>query len=186
MAMDGVERVVAAGDVGTNSVHLLVARVLTRRLSMEPRNVQRHTVLLGTVRSMSRGEDRTRRSIREVTMRYLFLLNRTEDELPEPGTPEAMELFEAYRVANEAMAAAGVLRDCAPLPPLSSSTTVRVRDGETLITDGPAAEIKEHLGGYSIVECADLDEALKWAVTMPAAASASVEVRPIIDPEVRS
>jgi hypothetical protein len=119
-------------------------------------------------------------------VRYLFLLNRLEDRLPEPGSPEAEELAEGYRVANAAMARAGVLRDCAPLPPRSSSTTVRVRDGETLVTDGPAAEIKEHLGGYAIVECADLDEALTWAATMPAAAAASVEVRPIVDVRVSS
>lgn len=119
-------------------------------------------------------------------MRYLFLLNTTEDQLPEPGTPAAAQLFEAYRAANEAMARAGALIDCAPLQPVSSSTTVRVRDGETLITDGPAAEIKEHLGGYTIVDCADLDEALKWAATIPAATSASVEVRPIIDVKVPS
>ena len=114
-------------------------------------------------------------------MRYLFLLNTTEDQLPEPGSPAAAEMFEAYRAANEAMTRAGVLVECAPLQPVSSSTTVRVRDGATLITDGPAAEIKEHLGGYAIVECADLDEALTWAATMPAAAAASVEVRPIVD-----
>jgi hypothetical protein len=57
---------------------------------------------------------------------------------------------------------------------------VRVRDGETILTDGPSAEIKEQLGGYTIVECADLDEALKWAAVMPAARDASVEVRPIV------
>jgi hypothetical protein len=119
-------------------------------------------------------------------VRYLFLLNRLEDRLPEPGSAEAAELAEGYRVANEAMARAGVLRDCAPLAPLSSSTSVRVRDGETLVTDAPAAEIKEHLGGYAIVECADLDEALTWAATMPAAAAASVEVRPIVDVRVPS
>jgi hypothetical protein len=48
------------------------------------------------------------------------------------------------------------------------------------LSDGPAAEIKEHLGGYAIVECADLDEALRWAATIPAAEHASVEVRPIV------
>jgi hypothetical protein len=119
-------------------------------------------------------------------VRYLFLLNRMEDRLPEPGTAEAAELFEGYRVANEAMARAGVLRDCAPLAPRSSSTTVRVRDGETLVTDGPAAEIKEQLGGYAVVECADLDEALRWAATMPAAAAASVEIWPIVETRVPS
>jgi hypothetical protein len=116
-------------------------------------------------------------------VRYLFLLNRTEDGLPPPGTPEAHAQFEAYRQANEAMAAAGVLVDCAPLAPRSSSTTLRVRDDEMLITDGPAAEIKEQLGGYTIVRCADLDEALKWAATIPAAREASIEIRPIIDVE---
>jgi hypothetical protein len=121
-----------------------------------------------------------------LVVRYLFLLNRTEDVLPEPGSAEADELFERYRAANEAMAKAGVLRDCAPLAPEASATTVRVRDGDTLVTDGPAAEIKEHLGGYAIVECADLDEALTWAATMPAATDASVEVRPIVAVEVPS
>jgi len=57
---------------------------------------------------------------------------------------------------------------------------VRVREGETIVTDGPSAEIKEQLGGYSIIECADLDEALKWAAAIPAARDASVEIRPIV------
>jgi len=56
-----------------------------------------------------------------------------------------------------------------------------VRDGEFLLTDGPAAEIKEQLGGCTLVDCADLDEALTWAARMPAARDASVEVRPLVD-----
>jgi hypothetical protein len=90
-------------------------------------------------------------------------------------------MYSAYRGSMDAMAEAGVLIDCAPLHPVSSSTTVRVRDGETLITDGPAAEIKEHFGGYTLIECADLDEALRWAATVPAALTGSVEVRPVIE-----
>jgi hypothetical protein len=57
---------------------------------------------------------------------------------------------------------------------------VRVRDGEALLTDGPAAEIKEQFGGYTLVECADLDEALRWAATVPTARNGSVEVRPVV------
>jgi hypothetical protein len=110
----------------------------------------------------------------------MFLLNRTTDALPEPGTAEADQMLQAYVGAVEALAKAGVLIDCAALTARSSSTTVRVRDGETILTDGPSAEIKEQLGGYTIVECADLDEALKWAAIMPAARDASVEVRPIV------
>ena len=115
-------------------------------------------------------------------MKYLFLLHRGADEdLPAPGTPEAMALFNAYREANEAMAAAGVLVDCAPLESVSTATTVRVRHDQTLLTDGPAAELKEQVGGYTIVECADLDEAIKWAATLPAAKDASIEVRPVVN-----
>jgi hypothetical protein len=62
------------------------------------------------------------------------------------------------------------------------ATTVRVRDGQTLLTDGPAAELKEQVGGYTLMECADLDEAIKWAASLPAAAAASVEIRPVLVP----
>ena len=119
-------------------------------------------------------------------MRYLYLLNSFEDGLPEPGTDAAEALEKSWGVATDAMRAAGVLIDCRPLAPTTASTTVRVRDGETLITDGPAAEIKEHLGGYAIVDCDDLDEALRWAATVPSATDASVIVRPIVDVEART
>ncbi len=113
-------------------------------------------------------------------MKYMFLLNRTTDALPEPGTAEFDQMMQAYGAALETLGKAGVLIDCAPLAAGSAATTVRVRDGETILTDGPSAEIKEQLGGYTIVACADLDEALKWAAIMPAARDASVEVRPIV------
>jgi hypothetical protein len=113
-------------------------------------------------------------------MRYLFLLYPdAEPWMPEPGTPESKALFEDWAIANEAMAAAGVLVDCAPLAPHAATTRLRVQGGETLITDGPAAEIKEHLGGYVLVDCADLDEALKWAASVPAAKTGEVVVRPV-------
>ena len=113
-------------------------------------------------------------------MKYMLLLNRTADALPAPGTPELDRIIQEYGAAVEAMGRAGVLIDCAPLAARSSTTTVRVREGETIVTDGPSAEIKEQLGGYSIIECADLDAALKWAAIIPAARDASVEVRPIV------
>jgi hypothetical protein len=120
-------------------------------------------------------------------MKYLLLLHRGNGEdLPEPGTAAAAALMSAYGAATAAMASAGVLIDCAPLESVSAATTVRVRDGETLITDGPAAELKEQVGGYTIIECADLDEAIKWAAFIPAAASASVEIRPVANVQVPS
>jgi hypothetical protein len=110
-----------------------------------------------------------------------LLLNRVEDAIAEVGTPEGEALFDAYAAVVQAMARAGVLVDCAPLTASSSATTVRVRDGETILTDGPAAELREQVGGYTIIDCADLDEALKWAAMIPAARDASVEVRAVID-----
>ena len=113
-------------------------------------------------------------------MKYMFLLHAPGRPLPEPGTDEYVQMAEAWQAARDAMDKAGVLIDCAPLQPPSASTTVRVRDGETLITDGPAAEIKEQFGGFTLVECADLDEALKWAAALPTAADGAVEVRPAV------
>ena len=107
-----------------------------------------------------------------------------QEPRPEPGTPKFTQLVEAYDEADAAMRRAGVLVECAPLEPTSSSTTVRMRDGETLLTDGPAAELKEQVGGFALIECADLDEAIRWAATMPAARDASVEIRPLVNVEV--
>lgn len=83
--------------------------------------------------------------------------------------------------ADQAMQEAGVLQECQPLEPAPLATTVRVRNGETLLTDGPAAELKEQVGGYALIDCADLDEAVRWAATVPAALDACVEVRPILE-----
>jgi hypothetical protein len=114
-------------------------------------------------------------------MKYLLLLNRTEDALPEPGTPAVQAMLREYTAAVQAMAEAGVLVDCAPLTATSAATTVRVRDGQVLLTDGPAAELREQVGGYTIIDCPDLDDALKWAAAMPAARDCSVEVRAIVE-----
>jgi len=113
-------------------------------------------------------------------MRYLCLLYVAEETAPAPGTPGFDEVRGANVAATGAMARAGVLVDSAPLHPVRSATTLRVREGETLLTDGPFAELKEQLGGYYLLECADLDEALRWAATIPAARSGSVEVRPVM------
>jgi hypothetical protein len=113
-------------------------------------------------------------------VKYLMLLHTPEGPPVDQDGEAYEETFIAYTKANAAMASAGVLLDCAPLYPVASSTTVRVRDGRTIVTDGPAAEIKEQVGGYTLLECADLDEALKWAATIPAAARGWVEVRPVL------
>jgi hypothetical protein len=74
---------------------------------------------------------------------------------------------------------AGVVRGGGRLLPTSTATIVRVREGEELVTDGPFAEAREQLGGYFVFECADLDEALKWAAQCPSARTGAIEVRPL-------
>src|SRR5215469_10381258 len=112
-------------------------------------------------------------------MKYLMLLY-SDIPMPEPGTAEARKLLDDWAEAKQAMTDAGVLIECSRLQPPSASTTVRVRGGETLLTDGPAAEIKEVFGGITLIECDGLDEALKWAATLPSARDGAVEVRPLL------
>jgi hypothetical protein len=117
------------------------------------------------------------RVVRLLSMKYLMLLYAS---LPPEGSAELADLLADWHQAEQEMADAGVLLECGPLQPAEASTTVRVRDGQTLVTDGPAAEIKEHFGGITLIECGDLDEALKWASRLPTARNGSVEVRPLI------
>jgi hypothetical protein len=111
-------------------------------------------------------------------MKYIALLYGELDAGPAPGTPEFMEMLGEFESATAAMADAGVLVDSSPLQPPQTATTVRVRNGEAQLSDGPFAEIKEQLGGYYILDCADLDTALRYAAMIPAARYGSVEVRP--------
>jgi hypothetical protein len=120
-------------------------------------------------------------------MKYLLLLHAPGGVPTDQTTAEYEQLYLGYARANAAMAEAGVLLDCGPLYPPSASTTVRVRDGRTLITDGPAAELREQIGGFTLIDCDGLDDALRWAATLPAASVGWVEVRPVIrtsDPRV--
>ena len=84
-----------------------------------------------------------------------------------------------YMAFGEEMTRRGVLRDGARLRPTTDATTVRVRDGEVVTSDGPFAETKEQIGGYYLVECADLDEAIEVAAKIPGARHGSIEVRPV-------
>jgi hypothetical protein len=111
--------------------------------------------------------------------KYLLLIY--TDEATLPATPEAtMAMFAEYGAFTEAIAAQGILRAGEALEPTSASTTVRVRDGKTLVTDGPFAETKEALGGFFMIECDDLDTALGAAAGIPGARFGTIEVRPII------
>lgn len=107
-------------------------------------------------------------------MRYLLLIASDESVLP-TGDDISPEYAEWMKEAAER----GVLQGGERLRPSGDATTVRVRNGETLTTDGPYAETKEQLAGYFIVECKDLDEAIEVAAKLPGALEGSIEVRPI-------
>jgi hypothetical protein len=113
-------------------------------------------------------------------MKYIALLYGEPDAGPAPGTPEFMKMLGEFQSATAAMADAGVLVDSSPLQPPQTATTVRVRNGEAQLSDGPFAEIKEQLGGYYILDCEDLDTALRYAAAIPSAKYGSVEVRPLM------
>ena|SRR5579859_3451524 len=113
-------------------------------------------------------------------MKYIALLYGEANAGPVPGTPEFKAMLGEFQSATEAMASAGVLLDSGALQPPPAATTVRVRDGETLLSDGPFAEIKEQLGGYYILDCADLDTALRYVAMIPSARYGSIEVRPLM------
>jgi hypothetical protein len=92
--------------------------------------------------------------------------------------------YELYRAFADDARAAGVLAAGHELAPTSDATTVRVRDAQTLVTDGPYAEVKEALGGFFVLDCNSMEAALDWAARIPGAEHGAVEVRPIhIDPE---
>src|SRR5919199_1688264 len=111
---------------------------------------------------------------------YMLLVYEEEVDPAEQAEREKVTpmLVELHRSLREA----GLLVDVRRLRSVDSATTVRVRDGQTEITDGPFAVTKERLAGYYVLECADLDEALKHAERLPMASWASIEVRPVVTP----
>ena len=114
-------------------------------------------------------------------MKYLCTIYGEESEWSN-ATPEQMaEVMAAYNAFSEEAGAAGVILGGEGLELSSAATTVRVRDGERVLSDGPFAETKEQLGGFYLLECASLDEAIGWAAKIPGAATGSVEVRPVMN-----
>lgn len=119
-------------------------------------------------------------------MRYLLLIYGDETAADAYPSPEDMEEYMRpwfeYGARWES-----IIRGGDALMPTSTATSIRVRDGERLVTDGPFAETREQLGGYYVLECDTLDEALEAAAECPGALYGTVEVRPIMDiPEMPS
>ena len=116
-------------------------------------------------------------------MKYLAIIYNDESLYADATPQQSGEIFAAHGAFGEEAGKAGVYVGGEGLQGTNTATVVRVRDGERLLTDGPFAETKEQIGGYYILECKDLDEALSWAARIPEAAYGAIEVRPVMDYE---
>ena len=116
-------------------------------------------------------------------MKYMCLIYSTETEMPGPGSPEFEAAIGGYLALSRDSDDAGVLVRGDELASASTATTLRVRDDETVLSDGPFIETKEQLGGYYIFDVPNLDDAIKWAEKIPGARQGAIEIRPIVDHE---
>ncbi len=112
-------------------------------------------------------------------MQYMLLIYADPAEFARLSDGERQGIYPEYRQFTDSIAKSGNYRAGDPLEPVSAATTVRMRQGKRMVTDGPFAETKEHLGGYYLVEAKDLDEAIGIAARIPSARFGAVEVRPV-------
>src|SRR4051812_19451652 len=118
---------------------------------------------------------------RSKAVQYMLLIY-SDEKAGADMSKEAMDtMMSEYNAYTDDLGKAGVMRAGDALHPTSAATTVRVQNGKTVTTHGPFAETKEQLGGYYLVDCNNLDEAIEWAAKCPGARSGSIEVRPIVD-----
>lgn len=113
-------------------------------------------------------------------MKYVLLQYANASQAPHYTPEEATAARQAWFDLLEDMKAAGVYLENYGLASVADTTTVRVRDGETVTTAGPVDETPEHLGGYFLLDCKDREEAIGWAAKIPYAQNGSIEIRPVI------
>jgi hypothetical protein len=113
-------------------------------------------------------------------MKYLLMIYENEKIWEKRSEAERGKIYGEYMAFTQGIKASGKYLGGNPLTPTSTATTVRVRDGQQLVTDGPFAETKEQLGGYYLIEATDLDDAIKIAAKIPGAKDGSIEVRPVM------
>ena len=113
-------------------------------------------------------------------MKYLLMIYYDEAAEARKAPAEFEREMQAYGAFTQQVRDRKAFVGGEPLHPTSTATTVRVRDGKIVTTDVPFAETKEQLGGYYLLDCANLDEAIEWAAKIPHAAEGSIEVRPVM------
>lgn len=116
-------------------------------------------------------------------MKYLLSIYNDESSWDSASPDQIQEIMDAYSAFGREVEKRGAFLAGEGLQPTSAATTVRVRNDERLITDGPFAETKEQLGGFYLLECKDLDEAIELAAKIPGAQDGSIEVRPVMNYE---
>jgi len=112
-------------------------------------------------------------------MKYIALIYSEPQEMPAYGTPAFEAAMAEWGALNKTYEDAGIMVAGEPLEAATTATRVEVRDGKTATMDGPFAETKEQLGGYYVLDCKDLDEAIRYAAMIPVARYGTIEVRPI-------
>ena len=112
-------------------------------------------------------------------MKYMLLIYGNPSDVPQFTPEEQQANVQEWLAFNREAETAGVMLAYNGLLPTTNATTMRIRDGETFITDGPFAETHETLGGFYLIDVPDLDEALKWAAKVPSVRYGSIEVRPL-------
>ncbi len=114
-------------------------------------------------------------------MKYMLLLNSDPAQAPAAGTEEGAKMMAKWFAYSDELVAAGAMVSGEALLGAETATTVTLKDGQRVVTDGPFIESKEVLGGYYVIDVADLDAALDWAAKIPNIHIGSVEVRPVMD-----
>ena len=117
-------------------------------------------------------------------MKYILLICDEEKNWAGMSEPERQQTMGEYRQFTQDIQASGHYVGGSQLQPISTATSVRVRDGKRLVTDGPFAETREQLGGYYLVNAKDLDEAIALAARIPSARFGTIEVRPLVESRV--
>jgi hypothetical protein len=117
-------------------------------------------------------------------MQYILLIHDDEQQWGAMSDEEQGSLMSEYGTYTQSLLERGAFVGGNQLQPTQTATTVRVRDGERLVTDGPFAETKEQLGGFYVIEAESLDEAIDWAAQIPSARLGSIEVRPLVPSRV--
>jgi hypothetical protein len=113
-------------------------------------------------------------------VQYMLLIYDDEKVWGGMTEEERGKIFQEYGAYTEELRNSGAYVEGAPLQPTATATTVQLRDGEQVVTDGPFAETKEQLGGYYVVEVDTIDDAIDWAAKIPSARIGKIEVRPVM------